>query len=83
MYFFDSNSFEWIKVLVGPDKRLKGKYQMCLNGWSVPKSRIYMFLIYEKELHPEAPWCHQPADRKCHTLNQVGDYVYITGGQYM
>jgi len=58
MYFFDSNSFEWIKVLVGPDKRLK-------------------------ELHPEAPWCHQPADRKCHTLNQVGDYVYITGGQYI
>ena len=43
----------------------------------------YMLLIYEKELHPEAPWCHQPADRKCHTLNQVGDYVYITGGQYM
>ena len=40
-------------------------------------------LIHEKELHPEAPWCHQPADRKCHTLNQVGDYVYITGGQYM
>ena len=37
----------------------------------------------EKGLHPEAPWCHQPADRKCHTLNQVGDYVYITGGQYM
>ena len=39
--------------------------------------------MFEKELLPEAPWCHQPADRKCHILNQVGDYVYITGGQYM
>ena len=28
MYFFDTNSFEWTKVLVGPDKRLKGNYQI-------------------------------------------------------
>ena len=32
MYLFDTNSFEWIKVLVGPDKRLKGNYQIFLTG---------------------------------------------------
>ena len=32
MYFFDTNSFEWIKMLVGPDKRLKGNYPIFLHS---------------------------------------------------